>query len=109
MIQLERASKPAVPIVSHGFEALVDVTAKVRGLPLQYVVVPHGYKSLTPEQAIAQTEPVVDDIVKLLTSPAERSAAGASTMQAGEISFDGADRFEAFEKFNDAFLDSDWG
>ena len=75
MIQLERAAKPSVPIVSRGFEGLVDVAAKVSGLPLQYVLVSHSYKSLTPEQAIAKTEPLVDDVMRLLTSTAERPEA----------------------------------
>lgn len=110
MIQLERASKPSVPIVSHGFEALVDATAKIRALPLQYVVVPHNYKSLTAEQAIAQTEPVVDDIMRLLTSIAERpGTVGGISIGGEKIRFQGADQFEAYERFNEAFLYTDWG
>lgn len=97
-------------IVSHGFEAMADAAAKVRGLPLQYVVVPHNYKSLTPEQAIAQTEPVVDDIMRLLTSTAERPGTVGGISTGGEkIRFQGVDKFEAYERFNEAFVHNDWG
>ena len=111
MIQLERASKPAIPIVSHGFEAVTDAAARAFGLPsLQYVVVPRNYKSLTPEQAIVQTEPVVDDIIRLLTSIPERPRTVGGISTGGEKErFQGIDRFEAYEKFNEAFLQNDWG
>lgn len=111
IIQLERASKPAVMIVSHGFEATTDAAARAFALPaLQYVVVPHNYKGLTPEQAIAQTEPVVDDIMRLLTSIKERPGV-VGGISAGEekLRFQGADKFEAYERFNEAFLHNDWG
>jgi len=111
MVLFERASKPAIPIVSHGFETMVDTTAKVRGLPqLQYVVVPLNYKSLTPEQAIVQTEPVMDDILRHLTSVAEQpETAGGNSVGVEKIQFHGVDRFEACERFNEAFLRNDWG
>lgn len=111
MIQLELASKPSVPIVSHGFEAMAGTAAKAWGLPeLKYVVVPRPYKMLTSEQAIAQTEPVVDDIIRLLTSTAERpGTVGGVSTEEERIRFQGVDRFEAYERFNEAFLHNDWG
>ena len=109
MIQLELASKPAVMIVSHGFETLTDAKAKALGFPLRYVVVPHNYKSLSAEQAIAQTEPVVDEIMQLLTSTAvsHRTADGRSVREE-KIQFHGADKFAAYEQFNETFLQNDW-
>src|SRR5258705_8440530 len=110
MIQPEQASKPAVPILSHGFEMMAGAAAKSWGLPeLKRVVVPRPYKMLTAEQAIAQTEPVVDDILRLLTSTAERPAVGGISTEGERIRFQGVDRFEAYETFNDSFLHNDWG
>jgi len=109
MIQLERASKPAIPIVSHGFETLVDVKAKTLGVPLQYVVVPNNYKSLAPEHAIAQTEPVVDEIVRLLTTtPTHREAAKGIATAREIIPFQGVDKLDAYDRFNETFLENDW-
>src|SRR3990170_3515380 len=101
MIQLERASKPSVPIVSHGFETNANAASKAWGLPdLRYVVVPQTYKNLTPAEAIAQTEPVVDDIMRLLTSTERqpRTVPGVPA-EMERLRFQGVDRFEAYERF----------
>ncbi len=111
MCQLERAGKASVMIVSHGFEAQTAAAAKVYGVPeLRYVVAPLNYKSLTPEQAIAQTDPLVGDIIRLLTSPVGHpQVVRKISIGREKEQFQGIDRFEAYEKFNEAFLQNDWG
>lgn len=67
--QAEKGGKPQVTIVARGFEHDAETSAKVFGVPgLQYVVVPRVFTALTAEQAAAQVEPLVDEIIRLLTT-----------------------------------------
>ena len=87
---------------------------------VQYVVVPRVYNNLSAAESEAQTDPVVDEIVKLLTSGAGmrpsvegggNGAVAVADVGAGEgtLRYSGGDYIDVLESFNDAFLDRDWG
>ena len=109
MVTLEKAGKPTVMILSQGFEKDAETSAKAFGLTdISYVVVPRVYNNLTREETIIQTEPVVDDITRLLTTP-PRSIDNTITRDKAPERFNGIDQFEALENFNEEFIERDWG
>jgi hypothetical protein len=114
---LERKGKPTVIIASRGFEKDIDATAEAFSMPgLEYVVVPKVYNNLTAEESRAQTEPVADELIALLTrrSPAptlsaEEAEADRRARAERVITFSGDDSIAALQEFNRTFLDRDWG
>ncbi|MFT4229549.1 MAG: hypothetical protein QM602_04595 [Microbacterium sp.] len=113
--QAEKGGKPQVTIVARGFEHDAETSAKVFGVPdLQYVVVPRVFTALTKEQAEAQVEPLVDEIIRLLTTdPAgDRVFAGidadAQAEKADAYTFEG-DLVEVIDEFNDFFVEREFG
>ena len=113
--QLERRGIPTVIIVSAGFEHDVEASAEAFAVPgLQYVVVPKVYNNLEAEESVTQTEPVVDGIIKLLTSPGEASRASETDEHGAErpaqaLSYEGPTWPAAADAFNREFLDREWG
>ena len=72
MVELEKAGIPTVIILSHGFEHDAQVSARAFGMPsIRFTVVPRVYNNITLEEARAQTEPVIDEVVRLLTTPVD--------------------------------------
>jgi len=113
MVELEKAGIPTVQIVSHGFEEDAEASALAFGLAgIRYVVVPKVYRNLPVDECIAQTDPVVDQLVGPLTTPVDgeklEELAGRTFPTARER-FEGRDQFDALERMNEAFLGNDWG
>lgn len=110
---MERKGTPTVIIASSGFEDSVEASARAFGIPhIQYVVVPDVYNNISEEAAVAQTEPIVDEVTRLLTAgttvavPTEEALGGTFEQQ---LTFVETDYEKAWEKFNTAFLTRDWG
>ena len=109
MVELEKAGKPTVMILSHGFQEDAETSAKAFGLAgISYVVVPRVYNNLTHEDVIAQTDPVVESVIRLLVTPVESNGEEVKTDTFQER-FEGLDQFEALDRFNEEFLNRDWG
>jgi hypothetical protein len=109
-IQMEKAGVPSITIVSKGFEIDTEATAVAFDMPdIQYVLVPRVYQALTPAQACEQTAAVIDDVIKLLTSdPLEEGPAYLPQVQPETLAFTG-DVIDVQDKFNEFFLDNEWG
>lgn len=112
-VQLERAGVPTVILATAGFEHDIVASAQAFAMPTQqFVVVPRGYNNLTTEEAIAQTDPVIDDALRLLTRSTSTTigefdgyALGRSNARETFIAENGR---SAFEAFNAAFHDRNW-
>lgn len=112
-VQAEKAGKPQVTIVARGFEHDAETSAKVFGVPgVQYVVVPRVFTALTKEQAEAQVEPLVDEIIRLLTTQPEGQAAYVDSHEIEDkqtsYSFEG-DTVEVVDEFNDFYVEREFG
>lgn len=111
---MERKQTPAVIIASAGFEDDLEASARAFAMPgLQYVVVPSVYNNLDDEKAVAQTEPVVDEVIRLLTSGAVRTEKpeleDASDGQKESVYRISSDNGQSpFMQFNRMYLDRDW-
>ncbi len=107
---MERAGTPTVVIASAGFEHDILATAEAFGMPTQqFVVVPKVYNNLTVEESIAQTEPVVDELMLLLQGNRDRDAFdGPATNDASDESFTASDGRTSFEVFNLTFAQRNW-
>ena len=113
MVELEKAGVPTVVILSNGFQHDADASAKAFGMgPIPRVEVPLVYNNITTDQAIEQTDPVVEEIMELLTrgiSGEEIENQALQDAQAKRFVFNGEDQFGALDAFNQEFLDRDWG
>ena len=113
MVELEKASIPTVTILSDGFQNDAIASAKAFGMAdITFTVVPRVYNNISVEETISQTTPAVDEIMRLLTTPEngyQMESAGLRGKDGETESFEGTDQFGALEKFNEAFLDNDWG
>ena len=113
MVELEKAGIPTVTILSEGFQDDARASAKAFGMAdITFTVVPKVYNNITAEETVAQTDPAVDDVIRLLTTPQdgyEMESASLDGKADPVLAFDGTDQFEALERFNDSFLDNDWG
>jgi hypothetical protein len=113
---LERNGKPAVIIVSHGFETNLRAAADAFSMPgVKHVVVPRVYNNLSVREAREQTEPIVGQLVDALTGRSDDGAAASVTEQkqaptaARIMTFSGDGEVSALWEFNRSFLDRDWG
>ena len=116
MVYLERAGKPAVGIVSGGFEHDAEASANAFGMPSwRSAVVPHVLTGLPDEEIRSDAEGAFATIVDVLTAPGYESRgngaalAGVEAPPATTVRFQGWDRLEAVEKMNQTFLDTGWG
>lgn len=113
MVELEKAGIPTAIILSDGFQRDADASARAFGMQdIPRVVVPKVYNNITTEEARTQTDPVVSDLIELLTtqiSGEEIEEAAVQASQDRRESFAGEDRYAAFEEFNTQYLDRDWG
>ena len=113
MVELEKAGIPTATILSEGFQDDAIASAKAFGMrSTPFTVVPKVYNNVTVEEAIEQTDPCVDDVVRLLTTQSngyEIEKEALAGLASGPESFEGADQLDALAKFNEAFLDNDWG
>ncbi len=113
MVELETAGVPTAIILSNGFQKDADASARAFGMQaIPRVVVPKVYNNITTAEARAQTEPVIDDLIDLLTtsiSGEDIETAAVQSAQDRRETFSGEDRYAAFEAFNIQYLDRDWG
>lgn len=114
MVKLERMGLPTVVIASGGFEHDVEASSRAFGMPNpHYVVVPKVYNNLDEASAIEQTEPVVGDIIDQLLGagevPAALAAHGTRVEVNETLAFGGPSYQDAFEQFNEEYLNEDWG
>ena len=71
---------------------------------------PKVYNNITVEESVAQTDPAVSEVIRLLTTDQDGHALESALQRRdGAESFEGIDQFEALEQFNRSFLDNDWG
>jgi hypothetical protein len=109
MIEVEKAGKPAIPIVSGRFDGDAVASSRAFGMPdLKWVVVPRIYRNLALDECVRQTELAIDDIVKQLTSQEQAKPVEAPKIEPLER-FEGSDRFDAALKMNDEFMKRDLG
>ena len=113
MVELEKAGVPTAVILSDGFQHDADASALAFGMgPIPRVEVPKVYNNITTAEAHSQTEPVVPELIKLLTKQVTGEAIEEAAIQAAQSRrevFTGEDQFDALERFNEEFLDRDWG
>src|SRR3972149_9775516 len=108
MVEIEKRAPPAVPIVTGRFQDDAIASARAFGLPdLQFVVVPRIYRNLDLEECVSQTEGAIDDLVRVLTTNADRRRVVREST--GVEAFEGANLFDAVQRMNETFMDRDWG
>jgi hypothetical protein len=77
---MEKAGKPAVGIVSAGFEQTAKATAKAFGLPeFRYARVNHVLTGLTPPQIEHEVTEALERIIEVLTTQAAEAGGTAAT------------------------------
>jgi hypothetical protein len=111
-VQLERKGKPTVIIASAGFEHDVEASARAFAMPDPfYVVAPRVYNNLDEAQALAQTDPLVTEVLTKLVTGATVGRVGANGNGNGKGSwtYSSTDDINALIDFNQDFLDRDWG
>ena len=110
---MERAGKPAVGIVSAGFERDTMATARAFGLPqFRYALVPHVISGLAPQQIEQEVTDALDQIVEVLTTDADEGSDKPDTLEvkhAERLKIDATGSYEAFVKMNQQFLELEWG
>ena len=113
MVEMEKAGIPTATILSNGFQDDALASAKAFGMAsISFAVVPKVYNNITVEESIAQTDPVIDDLIKILTTAVDGYAMEESRLQGNGMaveSFEGIDQLEALDEFNNAFMENDWG
>jgi hypothetical protein len=111
MIEAEKSGKPGVTIVSKGFQADAEASARAFGMPgAPYLVVPEVLTGESPERIRKFTDDVFTDAVRILTGDLED---GNPSIQieippTRLLEFTGEDRYAAFEEMNQAFLGKGW-
>lgn len=110
---MERTGTPTTIVASSGFEGILEASARAFGLAdLRYVLVAGGYNNITADEAIEQTDPVVDEVIRALTtdphSPQAASNGNANVRHAERL-FLGVDYASAWEEFNSEALAHEWG
>ena len=116
-VQLERGGKPTAVIVSGGFEKDIHATSEALGMAtIPYASVPRVYNNITVEEAKAQTLPVAEQLISLLTTQdsapllADDEAVADRRRRAERtITFTGTSEMDVYREFNRVFADHDWG
>ena len=115
MVALEKAGVPTATILSEGFQDDAYASAKAFGMgDIKFTVVPKVYNNITVEESIAQTDPAIDEVIKILTTSTNGHAIEDAVLDNNvdgvtpEV-FEGEDQFDALDKYNAAFMDRDWG
>ena len=113
MVELEKAGVPTATILSEGFQDDAFASAKAFGMgDIKFTVVPQVYNNITVEETVAQTDPAVSELIRLLTTPLDGYDMEESAIDQHESqshSFEGDDQFDALDMFNESFLANDWG
>jgi len=110
---MEKAGKPAVGIVSAGFERDTMATARAFGLPqFRYALVPDVVSGLSPQQIEQEITDALDQIIEVLTTDADEGSDKPDTPEvkhAERLKIDATGSYEAFVKMNQQFLELEWG
>jgi hypothetical protein len=110
---MEKADKPAVGLISAGFELDAMATARAFGLPqFRYALVPDVLTGLAPEEIEQEVADALDQIVEVLTTDAPGIGDEPTTPEvtsADLLKIEASDAYEAFEKMNRQFLELEWG
>ncbi len=108
---MEKAGKPAVGIISAGFERDAMASARAFGLPqFRYALVPHVITGLSPAEIEQEMVGALDQIIAVLTADAGNDELAASKAKpADRLKIEAADSYEAVEKMNRRFLELEWG
>lgn len=112
MIELEKAGLPTVSITARGFENDFESSALTFGLPqIPYVVVPHTMTSRNRAEASVDVEGVFDDLVTALVTPPQPHArvGKGEVLAANRESYRGVHLLEAWEAFNEDFMERELG
>ncbi len=112
MTELEKLGIPTVSITSVGYEADFAASSKVFGFPsLVQVVIPYTLTSRTEPQASGDADASLPEVLEaLVTPPADVSGAVVRELQrAATESFGSSSRLNAWEAFNEAFMERGWG
>ena len=114
MVSLEKAGIPTATILSEGFQDDAFASAKAFGMgDIKFAVVPKVYNNITVEETLAQTDPAMDEIIRILTTTVDGLAHEETVLDAKDCktseTFEGEDQFGAADAFNAAFMDRDWG
>ncbi len=112
MVQVEKAGKPTVSIVSEGFARDAMVSARAFGFPqFRYALVPEVLTGLSPERIEEHVTNSFDQIVEVLTTDINgaNGAAIADAHAAESLTVHGEDRYDAFESLNRLFIEKEWG
>ncbi len=114
MVSLEKAGIPTATILSEGFQDDALASAKAFGMgDIKFAVVPKVYNNITVEETLAQTDPAMDEIIKILTTTVNGHAHEEAVLDTKDDktseTFEGEDQFGAADAFNAAFMDRDWG
>lgn len=113
MVFMEKAGKPAVAIVSAGFEEDAAITGRVLGMPgLRFITVPHVLTGLPDEQIEREIEGTLPSAIEILTqapvTPDGLKQASTPEGKQGQESFRGSDEAEVWERMTAAFLERGW-
>jgi len=113
MVFMEKAGKPAVAIVSAGFEEDAAITGRVLGMPgLRFLTVPHVLTGLPDEQIEHEIEGTLSSAIEFLTQAVAGTSGGGHSVQAvGQQvaeSFRGGDEPDAWRRMTAAFLERGW-
>ena len=110
---MEKAGKPAVGIVSAGFEHDAMATARAFGLPqFRYALVPDVVTGLAPPQIEQEVTDAFDRIIEVLTTDPKADSGKPATLKvkpAERMKIDASDKYEAVAKINRQFLEAEWG
>jgi hypothetical protein len=110
---MEKAGKPAVGIVSGGFERDTMATARAFGLPeFRYALVPDVVTGLAPQQIEQEVTDAFDRMVEVLTTDPKADSGKPAALKvtpAERLKIEGADKYEAVATMNRQFLEQMWG
>lgn len=110
MIFLEKLGKPAVSIVSKGFEAGAMATARGFGMPrFRVTIVPEVLTGLDPARIEQHIDLAFNDIATALTTNVVEGMQSEAPRAAERLFVHGEDSYDAFESMNRQFLDQEWG
>ena len=110
---MEKAGKPAVGIISAGFERDTMATARAFGLPeFRFALAPDVISGLSPEEIEREITDAFDQIVEVLTTNPEAgngNATKAEIKPSARLTIEAADSYAASVKMNREFLELEWG
>lgn len=113
LVELEKRGLPTVALCAKAFEVHAKAIAKARGLTaeaFQYALVKDCLTGIPPDTIRAQATASVPAVIAALTSKLDSSTAAERAPDAATVEiFEGDDKFDAFVRMNESYLDAGWG